>query len=76
MDRVSRGSGQYAHRRNSDETFDSICKECYLTVARAYRESDLLHLEFRHVCQPVERRRTTRIVHQVYDPAAGLPEAG
>jgi hypothetical protein len=74
MDRVSRG--QYAHRRNSDETFDSICKQCDLTVARAYRETDLFHLELRHVCQPVERRRTTRIVHQVYDPAAGLPEAG
>lgn len=74
MDRASRG--QYAHRRNSDDTFDSICKQCYLTVARAYRETDLFHLELRHVCQPVERRRTTRIVHQIYDPTVGLPEAG
>jgi len=68
--------GQYAHRHNYDETFDSICQRCFLTVARAYREADLHQLELRHVCQSVERRRTTRVVHQVYDPASGLPEAG
>lgn len=76
MDRVVKVPDQYAHRRNDDETVDSICKLCYLTVARAYRETDLCQLELRHVCQPMERRRTTRVVHQVYDPTAGLPEAG
>ena len=76
MERVGKAPGQYAHRRNDDETFDSICKLCSLTVARAYREIDLFQLELRHVCQPVERRRTTRVVHHVYDPSAGLPEAG
>jgi hypothetical protein len=59
---------QYAHRSNYDGTLDSICKLCYLTVARAYRESDLSHLELRHVCQPVERRRATRIAHRIFDP--------
>jgi len=67
--------GHYAHRHNHDDTFDSICTLCCLTVARAYREADLFQLELRHVCQPVERRRTTRIVHQVYDPAS-IPDAG
>ncbi|MGA8876414.1 MAG: hypothetical protein WCC25_07785 [Candidatus Korobacteraceae bacterium] len=76
MERQVKVPGQYAHRRNEDETFDSICKLCFLTVARAYRETDLFQLELRHVCQPVERRRTTRVVHQVYDPAAGTSEAG
>ena len=61
----------YAHRRNYDGTLDSICKLCYLTVARAYREMDLTHLEVRHVCQPMERRRATRIAHRVFD---NLPE--
>jgi hypothetical protein len=61
----------YAHRRNYDGTLDSICKLCYLTVARAYRELDLTHLELRHVCQPIERRRATRIAHRVFDCAAG-----
>lgn len=60
----------YAHRRNYDGTLDSICKLCYLTVARAYRELDLTHLELRHVCQPMERRRATRIAHRVFDCAA------
>lgn len=75
MDPAARVPSQYAHRRNHDQTLDSICKLCSLTVARAYREIDLVQLELRHVCQPMERRRTTRVVHQVYDPAAGLPEA-
>ncbi|HSY13041.1 MAG TPA: hypothetical protein VK976_12705 [Verrucomicrobiae bacterium] len=63
--------GQYAHRRNDDGTLDSICKLCYLTVARAFREMDLSHMEVRHICQPVERRRAIRIVHRIYDPAVG-----
>jgi hypothetical protein len=58
---------QYAHRRNFDGTLDSICKLCYLTVARAYSEGDLSPLEIRHICQPVERRRATRVVHRVFD---------
>jgi hypothetical protein len=61
---------RYAHRRNYDGTLDSICKLCYLTVARAYRELDLNHLELRHVCQPIERRRATRIAHRVFDSVA------
>ncbi len=63
---------QYAHRQNFDGTLDSICKLCFLTVARAYREADLTHLELRHICQPVERRRATRVVHRVFDPTVGM----
>jgi len=66
---ASPGSSQYAHRLNHDGTLDSVCKLCYLTVARAFREIDLAQLEMRHVCQPVERRRATRVVHQVFDPS-------
>ena len=62
-------ASQYAHRRNYDGTLDSICKLCFLTVARAYREGDLVHLEIRHICQPVERRRATRIAHRIFDHA-------
>jgi hypothetical protein len=63
---------QYAHRPNQDGTLDSICKLCYLTVARAYRAMDLAQLEVRHICQPMERRRSTRVVHRVFDPAGSL----
>ncbi len=72
----SNGPSHYAHRRNHDGTLDSICKRCYLTVARAYREGDLAPMETRHVCQPAERRRATRIVHRIYDPAPGQREVG
>jgi hypothetical protein len=37
-------------------------------VARAYRESDLFPLELRHVCQSAERRRSIRVVHQIFNP--------
>ncbi len=67
----SPATSQYAHRPNHDGTLDSICKLCYLTVARAFREADLAHLELRHVCQPVERRRATRVAHRIFDPALG-----
>jgi len=73
MQQGAKAPGHYAHRRNDDETFDSVCTLCDLTVARVYRESDLYHLELRHVCQPVERRRSTRVVHQVFEPTSGLP---
>jgi hypothetical protein len=69
MGSTSPTARQYAHRPNYDGTVDSICKSCYLTVARAYREADLAHLELRHLCQPVERRRATRVAHRVFDPA-------
>jgi hypothetical protein len=69
MGSASPTARQYAHRPNYDGTVDSICKSCYLTVARAYREADLAHLELRHICQPLERRRATRVVHRVFDPA-------
>jgi len=62
-------ASQYAHRPNYDGTVDSICKLCFLTVARAYREVDLIQLEIRHICQPVERRKATRIAHRIFDPA-------
>jgi hypothetical protein len=75
MEPGSKAPAQYAHRRNADQTLDSICKLCYLTVARAYREVDLALLELRHVCQPVERRRATRVAHQVFD-SAKMREAG
>ena len=54
-------------RQNQDETVDSICKRCGLTIARAFHPRDLGPLEARHVCQPVERRRWVRIAYRIYD---------
>jgi len=55
-------------RQNQDGTLDSICKRCGLMIARAFHPGDLEKLEARHVCQPVERRRSVRIVYRIYDP--------
>ncbi len=48
----------FAHRRNRDASFDSICTTCYQTVASADSESELIHVEERHACdQNSEFRR-------------------
>ena len=56
----------FTHRKNGDATIDSICKSCFLVVARAFKEGDLGYLELRHVCQPVERRKYVRVAHRVF----------
>lgn len=63
---------QFAHLRNHCGTVDSSCRLCGLTVGRALREATLFQLELRHVCQPAERRQTTRIAYQILNPAVAL----
>jgi hypothetical protein len=55
----------FAHSANNDTTIDSICRSCFLVVGRAFKERDLECLELRHVCQPVERRKSVRTAHRV-----------
>jgi hypothetical protein len=43
----------FVRRENSDETIDSICLNCYRTVASVQVPSDLESVEERHVCNPV-----------------------
>ena len=43
----------FAHRPNRDETFDSICRVCYRTVADHVGETDLDQAEREHVCDPL-----------------------
>ena len=42
----------FAHRFNADGTVDSICRECFSTVATAGRESELAVKEQAHSCDP------------------------
>jgi len=42
----------FAHRTNRDGTIDSICRECFVTVATALWESELDQPEHAHVCDP------------------------
>ena len=42
----------FPHRQNEDGTFDSICPDCFSTVARGLRtERQLVAFEEEHVCQ-------------------------
>ncbi len=42
----------FSHRYSSD-CVESICTQCFFTVARARRETDLERFEREHVCDPV-----------------------
>jgi hypothetical protein len=52
MYRLDRGRFSFAHRRNDDGSFDSICPRCFRTIAQSARESDLQIAEDGHVCDP------------------------
>lgn len=43
----------FAHRHNSDGSYDSICSRCYATVASAGNERALSRSESAHVCDPM-----------------------
>ena len=42
----------FPHRVNSDGTIDSICDQCFATIATSSLESDLASLEATHICEP------------------------
>ena len=41
---------QFTHRVNEDGTVDSICRDCFTTVATAKSSAALLPLEHKHRC--------------------------
>jgi hypothetical protein len=43
-------SKPYAHRRNQDGSYDSICRECFSAVVRRKPEWDLAQYEKAHDC--------------------------
>ena len=43
---------QFVHRLNEDGTIDSICSDCFVTVAIAESESALEREERQHNCEP------------------------
>ncbi len=43
---------QFVHRLNEDGTIDSICRNCFITVATAASESVLDRKEPEHNCNP------------------------
>jgi hypothetical protein len=43
---------KFAHRRNADASFDSICLGCFLTVGSALVDGALQGFESDHRCSP------------------------
>jgi hypothetical protein len=42
----------FARRRNKNSSIDSICTKCFLTIASASSEEELVAHEEKHVCDP------------------------
>ena len=61
---------QFLHRLNEDGTIDSICRDCFVTIATALSESNLDCEERKHRCDPslLERYKkrpgTVKILHR------------
>jgi hypothetical protein len=41
---------EYPHRRNNDGTWDSLCKNCFLTIGHGRTDSELSEGEKTRVC--------------------------
>jgi hypothetical protein len=44
-------NAHYPHRHNYDGSFDSICRICFVTVARSWDETSLERYEENHYCE-------------------------
>jgi hypothetical protein len=58
---------EFAHRLNHDGTTDSICKNCYLTIATASWEADLDSAERGHKCDPTRLEYLKKAVARSHD---------
>jgi hypothetical protein len=41
----------FPHRLNKDGTYDSICLQCYATVANARTSAELEEFDVKHICR-------------------------
>ncbi|HEY1732496.1 MAG TPA: LuxR C-terminal-related transcriptional regulator [Terriglobales bacterium] len=57
-----RSAPRCTRRRYPDGTVASVCGECGLFIARAWRATDLLSADRNHICQPAERRHKVRFI--------------
>ena len=61
-------ASQFAHRINDDGTVDSICRDCFVTVATESSESDLERDERDHSCDPalIEHYKKVEVDRKFY----------
>jgi hypothetical protein len=48
---------QFVHRVDLDGRIDSVCTECFATVATAWDEREISSRELVHVCDPMKLYR-------------------
>jgi hypothetical protein len=53
---------KFIHRINGDGSIDSICRECFVTIATAYSRSELARDEQAHACEPVLLERYKKVM--------------
>jgi hypothetical protein len=53
---------KFIHRINEDGSIDSICRDCFVTVATARSTSDLEDGEHEHACEPALIQRYKKVV--------------
>jgi hypothetical protein len=63
---------RFAHRRNANGTFDSICCQCFATVSRQSNPSNHAELEREHICSPSDLHRFEVLVGAW--PASAKPQ--
>lgn len=65
----------FPHRRNPDGTFDSICTQCFVTVATEGTEAELQSAERSHACQGLDLGRMMHGTDQRRQPGRGRTPA-
>jgi hypothetical protein len=53
---------KFIHRINQDGSIDSICRDCFVTVATAKSATDLEREEHHHTCEPVLLLRYKKVM--------------
>lgn len=48
---------KFIHRINEDGSIDSICRDCFVTIATGRSRSDLELQERQHACEPMTIQR-------------------
>jgi hypothetical protein len=54
-------SRSFPHRKNDDGTYDSICTECFQTVATFEHEHELKQAEEIHRCKSLDPHPVVRV---------------
>jgi hypothetical protein len=65
---------KFPHRHNADDSYDSICRECLLTIATTAREADLREFEIPPRLRSTEPYRTSQGYLAIPSPGVRYPE--